>query len=150
VTQRLIITPQPKVLQLGTIAYLNTSFYLDRYLASLAWSTKSRWRSFPQRPQSTKYKACSCSATKQIRLQREPTHLVIKITRACRELRIFFSFLMFDRNICFIIQVPIWFLTGYLLLLLVIVFLASFLPFRFETHFFFCTRLNFLFFCWCD
>jgi len=49
----------------------------------------------------------------------------------------FFSFLMFDRNICFIIQVPIWFLTGYLLLLLVIVFLASFLPFRFETHFFF-------------
>lgn len=59
----------------------------------------------------------------------------------------FFSFLMFDRNICFIIQVPIWFLTGYLLLLLVIVFLASFLPFRFETHFFFfCTRLNFLFF----
>jgi len=58
----------------------------------------------------------------------------------------FFSFLMFDRNICFIIQVPIWFLTGYLLLLLVIVFLASFLPFRFETHFFFLYKIKFSFF----
>lgn len=43
---------------------------------------------------------------------------------------------------------PFGSLTGCLLLLLVvvIVFLASCLPFRFETHFFFfCTRLNFLF-----
>lgn len=56
-------------------------------------------RPFPQRPQSTKYKACSCSATKQIRLQREPTHLVIKITQACRELMIFYFFLhLFDRK----------------------------------------------------
>jgi len=105
-------------------------------------------RPFPQRPQSTKYKACSCSATKQIRLQREPTHLVIKITRACRELMIFYFFLhLFDRKFVSFYTGSHWLLDGYLMLFSWFKFLASFYLLVWNL-FLFCTRLNFLFLVW--